>query len=105
MLETHTEPAQSVIIGAFIICQRVFFGFLVGDFDAGMVIVNRSRYCGCRPAIFRSMSGPRCVVITAQNRYQTRQGNCLRLAIISRTGQRQSPVNNLLSITKIPERN
>ena len=40
MLDAHSEPAQSVVVGAFILCQRPRFGFLVGDIDAGMIILK-----------------------------------------------------------------
>ena len=40
MLDADPEPAQSMIIGAFIFCQGSCLGFLVGDVDAGMVFLK-----------------------------------------------------------------
>jgi hypothetical protein len=40
MLDADTEPAQSMIGIAFILCQGPCPGFLVGDVDSGMVILK-----------------------------------------------------------------
>ena len=40
MLDTHPEAAQSMVIGAFILCQGTCLGFLVRDIDAGVIILK-----------------------------------------------------------------
>ena len=40
MLDADAEPAQSMIVSAFIFCQGFCFGFLVWDIDTGMVILK-----------------------------------------------------------------
>ena len=53
MLDADAEPAQSMIVSAFIFCQGSCFGFFVGNIDAGMVILKSliatvGIYVGCR---------------------------------------------------------
>ena len=40
MLDALAEPAQGVVVGALILCQGPCFGFLGGNFDAGMVVLE-----------------------------------------------------------------
>ena len=40
MFNAYSEPAQGVIVGSLILCQRPALGFLVGNFNAGMVILK-----------------------------------------------------------------
>ena len=40
MLDADAEPAQSMIVIAFIFCQWSCLGFLVWDIDTGMVILK-----------------------------------------------------------------
>ena len=40
MLDAYAEPAQGVIVGALLLGQWSCFGFLVGNFDAGMVALE-----------------------------------------------------------------
>ena len=40
MLDAYAEPAQGVIVGALLLGQWSCFGFLVGNFDAGMVTLE-----------------------------------------------------------------
>ena len=40
MFNAYSEPAQGVIVGSLILCQRPSLGFLVGNFDAGMVVLE-----------------------------------------------------------------
>lgn len=40
MFNAYSEPAQGVIVGSLILCQRPSLGFLVGNFNAGMVILK-----------------------------------------------------------------
>ena len=40
MLDADAEPAQSMIVSAFIFCQEFWLGFLVWDIDTGMVILK-----------------------------------------------------------------
>ena len=40
MFDAHVEAAQGVIVGTFIFRQRPCFGFLVGTFDARMVVLE-----------------------------------------------------------------
>ena len=40
MFNAYSEPAQGVIVGSLILYQRPSLGFLVGNFNAGMVILK-----------------------------------------------------------------
>ena len=40
MLDADAEPAQSMIVSAFIFCQGFCFGFFIWDIDTGMVVLK-----------------------------------------------------------------
>ena len=40
MFDAHAAAGQGVIVGTFILRQQPCFGFLAGDFDAGMVVLE-----------------------------------------------------------------
>jgi len=71
MLDADSEPAQSMIVSAFIFCQGPCLGFLVWDIDTGMVILKSliatvGIYVGGRwqwwptPSDFKIMNSARC---------------------------------------------
>ena len=40
VLDADAEPAQGVVVDALIFCQRSCLGFLVGNFNAGMILLE-----------------------------------------------------------------
>ena len=40
VLDAHAEPAQGVVVGALILCQGSFLGFLVGNFNTGVILLE-----------------------------------------------------------------